>query len=112
MLATIPSPHSGGIKQRHTVPVPALCPVTSNPAHGSRVIISYVGHDVLLDVVTLPEYISSFVGSHVIRDLEKFTTQIGVDVSLLVGTNVTVIGEFVLTDGQLLRCELTVSNLG
>ena len=112
MLATIPNPHSGAVRQQHTLPVPALCPVSQNPAVGSKIIISYTGHDVLLDVLTLPSYIASFYGSQVTRDLEKFTAQVGEDVAALVGSTVTVVGDFVLTDGQLLRCELKTTHLG
>ena len=112
MLATIPNPHNGAVKQQHTVPVPALCPVSQNPATGSRIIISYIGHETLLDVLTLPEHIASFNGSQVTRDLEKFTAQVGEDVARLVGSTVTVVGDFLLTDGQSLRCELKVTDLG
>ena len=80
MLATIPNPHSGTIRQQHTVPVPVLCPVSNNPATGSRIVISYMGDACLLDVTTLPGYIASFFGSQVTRDLEKFTAQVGEDI--------------------------------
>lgn len=111
-LATIPNPHDGAVKQQHTIPVPALCPVSHNPAQGSRIVIAYIGHDTLLDVTTIPPYIAEFSGSQVTRDLERFAAQVGDDVARLVGSTVTIVGEFVLTDGQLLRCELKVSHLG
>lgn len=111
-MATIPNPHNGAVKQQHTIAVPALCPVSQNPAQGSRIVISYTGHDTLLDVTTIPPYIAGFYGSQVTRDLERFAAQVGDDAARLVGSTVTIVGEFVLTDGQLLRCELKVSHLG
>ena len=109
MLATIQNLHNGTIKQQHTIPVPALCPVSSNPAQGSKITIAYTGHENLLDVVTIPPYIASFYGSTISRDLERFVAQVGSDVCGLVDSVVIVTGDFVLTDGQTLRCEIKVS---
>lgn len=102
MLGTIPNPRSGAFTQEHTVPVPALCPVSGNPAAGSVLRIAYSNTTALLDVTTLPAFIASFVGSREMRDLEAVTWAVAREAAAVLGASVTARGVFVLRDGQTL----------
>lgn len=111
MLKTIPNPHNSYIKQQHTVIIPVLCPVSLNPVQGSKLIISYTADAYVLDILTLPGYVKSFYSSEVVRDLEQLVQRVAVDVAQLVKVTANVVGVFVLTDGQELRCELSAHGI-
>ena len=85
--------------------VPSLCPKTGNPVAGSTLIISYIPGEKLLEVYSLNEYISSFMGSNEIRDLELLTQVVARDCHSILDVCVSVIGRFLLNIGQTVICE-------
>jgi NADPH-dependent 7-cyano-7-deazaguanine reductase QueF len=105
-LTTISNPTISKItKQTHEVEVPSLCPRTSNPIAGSTLTISYIPGEKLLEVYSLNEYISSFIGSREVRDLELLTQVVTRDCHSILGVHVSVIGKFLLNIGQTVICE-------
>jgi 7-cyano-7-deazaguanine reductase len=105
-LKTITNPTISKITQQtHEVDVPSLCPKTGNPIAGSTLIISYIPGEKLLEVYSLNEYISSFIGSNEIRDLELLTQVVAHDCHSILGVRVSVIGRFLLNIGQTVTCE-------
>src|SRR5689334_19402274 len=106
ILQTIANPTiSKIIKQTHEVGVPPLCPKTGNPIEGSTLTISYIPAEKLLEVYSLNEYISSFIGSNEVRDLELLTQVVTQECHCVLGVHVSVIGRFVLNIGQTVICE-------
>jgi len=57
----------------------------------------------LLDILTLPRYVASFVGAQSTRDLEQFVAVVARDTAAALGVAVLVKGTFVLHDGQILE---------
>lgn len=105
-LKTIDNPRvSKLIKQIHEVVVPSLCPKTRNPISGSILTIAYEPDQKLLEIYSLNEYISSFIGSHEVRDLELFTQVVARDCHEVLGVRVFVTGKYVLNVGQTVICE-------
>ncbi len=105
-LKTIANPTISKItKQTHEVDVPSLCPKTGNPIAGSTLTISYIPGERLLEVYSLNEYISSFIGSNEVRDLELLTQVVARDCHGILGVPVSVIGMFLLNIGQTVICE-------
>src|SRR5215212_2673669 len=92
-------------KQTHEVDVPALCPKTGNPIAGSTLTISYIPSEKLLEIYSLNEFISSFIGSNEVRDLELLTQVVARDCHRVLGVRVFVIGRFLLNIGQTVICE-------
>jgi len=105
-LSTIPNPTIAKIrKQIHEVEVPALCPRMGNPISGSTLTISYTPGEKLLEVYSLTEYITSFVGSREVRDLELLTQVVTRDCRNTLGVKVFVTGRYLLNIGQTVICE-------
>lgn len=105
-LKTIANPRISKIrKQTHEVAVSSLCPKTGNPIEGSTLTISYVPDEKLLEVYSLSEYIASFTGSNVVRDLELLTQVVARDCHSILGVKVSVIGKYLLNIGQTVICE-------
>jgi 7-cyano-7-deazaguanine reductase len=106
ILKTIANPKISKIsKQVHEVDVPPLCPKTANPISGSTLTISYVPDEKLLEVYSLNEYVTSFVGSNEVRDLELLTQVVARDCHAVLGVSVLVVGTYVLNIGQTVICE-------
>ena len=106
ILKTIKNPTISKLtKQTNEVQVPPLCPKTGNPLAGSMLTIAYLPKDELLEFYSLNEYITSFIGSHEVRDLELFTQVVARDCRQALGVKVTVTGKFILNIGQTLICE-------
>jgi NADPH-dependent 7-cyano-7-deazaguanine reductase QueF len=103
MLKTVVN-QTPGVCIRHEVPVPPLCPVSGNPASG-LVSIAYTPNSVILDVMTLTNYIASFVGSETHRDLELVSRAIRDDAQKLLDVPVAVLACYELIDGQRLIVE-------
>ena len=72
---------------------------------GSTLTITYIPKDELLEFYSLNEYITSFIGSHEVRDLELFTQVVARDCRQALGVKVSVTGKFILNIGQTLICE-------
>ena len=106
ILKTIKNPNIAKLtRQTNEVQVPTLCPKTSNPIVGSTLTITYVPHEELLEFYSLNDYVSSFIGSNEVRDLELFTQVVARHCHEVLGVKVTVTGKFVLNIGQTLICE-------
>jgi NADPH-dependent 7-cyano-7-deazaguanine reductase QueF len=106
ILKTIDNPGIAILaKQTHVVEVPALCPKTGNPIAGSTIRISYTPDQRLLEIYSLNEYITSFIGSQEVRDLELLTQVITRDCNEILGVKVYVIGNYILNVGQTIICE-------
>jgi NADPH-dependent 7-cyano-7-deazaguanine reductase QueF len=106
ILKTIKNPNIAKLtKQTHEVQVPPLCPKTNNPIAGSTLTITYTPNDDLLEVYSLNEYVTSFIGSQEVRDLELFAQVVARDCHAALGTKVNVIGKFSMNIGQTLICE-------
>jgi 7-cyano-7-deazaguanine reductase len=106
ILKTIDNPTISRLtKQTHEVNVPALCPRTANPISGSTFTIIYIPGEKLLELYSINEYITSFIGSNEVRDLELFTQIVARDCRALLEVEVNVIGKFVLNIGQVVICE-------
>ncbi len=58
-----------------------------------------------MEVYSLNEFISSFIGSNEVRDLELLTQVVARDCHTLLGVRVSVIGKFLLNIGQTVICE-------
>ena len=67
--------------------------------------ISYIPAEKLLEVYSLNEYVSSFIGSNEVRDLELLTQVVARDCHGMLGVRVSVIGRFLLNIGQTVICE-------
>lgn len=105
-LNTIANPTISKVtRQTHEIDVPSLCPRTGNPIMGSTLTISYTPSDKLLELYSLNEYVSSFIGSNEVRDLELLTQVIARDCHEILGVRVSVIGKYILNIGQTLICE-------
>jgi Enzyme related to GTP cyclohydrolase I len=105
-LKTITNPSISKLtKQTNEVQVPSLCPKTGNPIAGSTLTISYIPKEELLEFYSLNEYITSFIGSNEVRDLELFTQVVARDCHEALGVKVSVTGKFILNIGQTLICE-------
>ena len=91
-------------EQTHVVELPPLCPRTHNPLAGSSITITYtpVGHQVL-EVYNLTDYIHSFTGSQIVRDIEHFAQAVAADCGKALQTDVQVTGQFILNIGQTVR---------
>jgi 7-cyano-7-deazaguanine reductase len=106
ILKTIKNPNISKLtKQVNEVQVPPLCPKTGNPITGSKLTITYVPNEELLEFYSLNEYIASFIGSQEVRDLELFTQVVARDCHEGLGVKVSVTGKFILNIGQTLICE-------
>ena len=106
ILKTINNPKISKLtKEIHEVVVPPLCPKTANPITGSTLTITYIPTDKLLEVYNLNEYITSFIGSNEVKDLELLTQVVARDCHEVLGVKVTVIGKYILNIGQTLICE-------
>jgi len=106
ILKTIKNPNIAKLtKQTHEVQIPPLCPKTQNPITGSTLTISYIPTEDLLEVYSLNEYVTSFVGSNDVRDLELFTQVVTRHCHEALNVKVNVIGKFVINIGQVLICE-------
>ena len=92
-------------KQTNEVQVPPLCPKTGNPIAGSTLTITYIPKEELLEFYSLNEYVTSFIGSNEVRDLELFTQVVARDCHKILGVKVSIIGRFILNIGQTLICE-------
>jgi 7-cyano-7-deazaguanine reductase len=106
ILKTIKNPTISKLtKQTNEVQVPPLCPKTGNPIAGSTLTITYRPKEELLEFYSLNEYVTSFIGSNEIRDLELFTQVVARDCREVLGVKVSVIGKFILNIGQTVICE-------
>jgi hypothetical protein len=89
----------------HTLPLPAMCPVSSNPAAGSTVTVSYTPGATSLEVVSLHDYIAAFVGGRRIDgeeivSMEAVPERLAVDAAAALGVPVTVAASLVINPGQ------------
>jgi 7-cyano-7-deazaguanine reductase len=106
ILKTIDNPKiSKLISQTHEVVLPSLCPKTANPISGSTLTITYHPGEKLLEIYSLNEFITSFIGSQEVRDLELFTQVVARDCQEVLGVSVFVTGKYVLNIGQTVICE-------
>jgi NADPH-dependent 7-cyano-7-deazaguanine reductase QueF len=106
ILKTIKNPNISKLtKQTNEVQVPPLCPKTGNPVAGSTLTITYIPNEELLEFYSLNEYISSFIGSQEVRDLELFAQIVARDCHKVLGVKISVTGKFILNIGQMLICE-------
>ncbi len=94
-------------EQTHIVELPALCPRTHNPLAGSLITLTYtpVNHQVL-EVYNLTDYIHSFTGSQIVRDIEHFAQVVAADCGKALHTDVQVTVEFILNIGQRVRTKV------
>jgi hypothetical protein len=92
-------------KQTHEVEIPSLSPKTNNPIQGSTLIIIYAPEEELLEFYRLNEYVTAFIGSNEVRDLELFAQVAARDCREALGVRVKLIGKFILNIGQTLFCE-------
>jgi 7-cyano-7-deazaguanine reductase len=106
ILKTIDNPTIAKLtKQTHEVEVPPLCPKTGNPTAGSTITITYAPQQKILEIYSLREYVSSFIGSQEVRDLELLTQVIARDCHDILDVPVSVIGRYILNVGQTVICE-------
>lgn len=105
-LKTIKNPNIARLtRQTHEIQIPPLCPKTGNPIAGSTLTIAYMPQEELLELYSLNEYVTSFIGSNEVRDLEQFTQVVARDCHEVLRVKVSVTGIFILNIGQTLICE-------
>jgi 7-cyano-7-deazaguanine reductase len=91
-------------EQTHIVDLPPLCPHTHNPLAGSMVVITYAPvENQVLEVYNLTDYVHSFTGSQIVRDIEHFAQVVAADCGNALKTDVRVTAEFILNIGQRVR---------
>jgi 7-cyano-7-deazaguanine reductase len=91
-------------EQIHIVDLPPLCPRTHNPLAGSTIAITYTPvENQVLEVYNLTDYVHSFYGSQVVRDIEHFAQVVAADCGKALKTQVRVTAEFILNIGQRVR---------
>lgn len=88
-------------EQTHMVELPPLCPRTHNPLAGSVVTITYVPvENQVLEVYNLTDYVHSFYGSQIVRDIEHFAQVVAADCGKALKADVRVTADFILNIGQ------------
>lgn len=92
--------------QRHIVSVPALCPATGNPQHGSSLTVTYIPKARLLELYALTEYVHSFIGHKTVRDIEYFAQTLAQSCADALGVPVCVRAHFVLNIDQVVKLRI------
>ncbi len=93
-------------EQTHIVELPPLCPRTHNPLAGSTVTITYAPvENQVLEVYNLTDYVHSFYGSQIVRDIEHFAQVVAADCGQALKTDVRVTADFVLNIGQRVKTQ-------
>ena len=91
-------------EQTHIVELPPLCPRTHNPLAGSSLTITYAPvENQVLEVYNLTDYVHSFYGSQIVRDIEQFAQVVAADCGKALKTDVRVTADFILNIGQRVR---------
>ena len=91
-------------EQIHIMDLPPLCPRTHNPLAGSTLAITYKPvKNQVLEVYNLTDYVHSFTGSQIVRDIEHFAQVVAADCGKALKTEVRVTAEFVLNIGQTVK---------
>lgn len=111
ILKTVTDPRIATItRQEHIVALPPLCPATGNPESG-ELAIRYVPNGKLLEVYALSDYITGFVGSKEVRDIEHLAEVVARDCGEVLGVAVQVTGLFRLNIGQTVKVEVSYDPL-
>lgn len=77
--------------ETHILPLKPCCPYSGNPTEGSKLFIEYRANDVFLEVISLREYVDSYVGGRGdVRSMEGMIQQIAQDCANAVQTSVHV----------------------
>lgn len=79
------------MKSVHILPLKPCCPISGNPVTGSAIEIEYRADELLLEVISLREYVDSYQGGRGdIRSMEGMIQQITQDCANAVKTSVHV----------------------
>lgn len=92
----------------HRFDLPQMCPVSHNPMPGSVLTIRYTPAEWFLEVLSLGDYIKSFVGGKqagriFIRDMEQTIQRIALDCAAAIGASVEVVADLKIHDGTATR---------
>ncbi len=84
----------------HEISAPSCCPVTRNPAAGSRLRVSYLPKaGIVLPVETLRDMVAEYVGGHQnrgIRGMEEMVQDIAIRTAAIVCSRVVVRADLVI----------------
>ncbi len=64
-----------GCTVSHTLPLPAMCPFSSNPLSGSTITITYTPDQHTLEVVALATFLAGFVGGRLWQGIEVISME-------------------------------------
>lgn len=90
--------------ETHIMPLYPACPYSGNPQKGSRLFISYMPKDLILEVIALRQYIDSYTGGKgEIRSMEGMVQAIAKDCANACNVECTVIADLIISPDQLLK---------
>lgn len=93
-----------GLRERHTLALPACCPVSGNPHPGSRLTLSYRAKAAVLEVFSLRAYVDSYVGGRgEVRSMEAMIQTIAADCAAVLGVPVVAVADLMLFPSQEMR---------
>lgn len=104
MIGVQPNMNSVFTRSCHLFDLPRMCPVSGNPQPGSTIEVWYTASAWFLEIETLGEYISSYIGGRpmangkMIRDMEQTIQQIAQDCAVSVEVPVVVIARLKIAD--------------
>lgn len=105
MIKTQPNERRcGEMIERHGLYLPKCCPMTENPQPGSMMQIRYRPNDVILEVASLREYVTEYVGGRCdVRSMEGMVQNIAQDCANAVGVKVRIKAKLVLLPEQTMK---------
>lgn len=104
MIGVQPNMNSVFTRSCHLFDLPRMCPVSGNPQPGSTIEVWYTASAWFLEIETLGEYISSYIGGRptangkLIRDMEQTIQQIAQDCAASVDVPVVVVARLKIAD--------------
>jgi hypothetical protein len=114
-LKTLPNHHKTvATVQTHTLDLPQCCPISGNPQPGSTIEISYTPQSKHIEVYSLRDYISTYIGGKkcpysgtmIEREMESMIQRIAIDCAAAASVPVSVVAHLVLDCGRLrVECE-------
>lgn len=94
------------MRETHILEIPPCCPYSGNPLSGSFMEISYDPYDKILEVISLRDYVDSYVnGKGEIRSMEGMIQAITQDCANAVGVMVHVMALLSIHPNQKMRLE-------
>lgn len=81
----------------HSVPLPQCCPVSGNPAAGSKLTVSYLPAGVVFPVEDLAAFVAEYVGGRgEVRGMEEMIQELANRVNGVVGVNVRAVAYLII----------------